>query len=172
MDYELLQHKAEQICNSDTCDGPLNNNRMWNGEWILASYPFNCSGNITSLLIGGDLRLTKSKYPILSLWKKEQNNDTYNKVSLSERSLTFDPYDFSTSGLLHFYLSEPLEFHKNYIIGIRQYRDSETAVRLYYVVNNQIIHRLNNNKRDSRQVDLSTDTSTQQKQILIYPETG
>ena len=51
MDYELLQHKAEQICNSTTCDGPLNKNRMWNEEWILASYPFNCSGNITSLLI-------------------------------------------------------------------------------------------------------------------------
>ena len=172
MDYELLQYKAKQICHSHVCNGSLIKNRMWNEEWILASYPFNCSGNITSLLIGGVLRLAKSKYPILSLWKKEQNNDTYNKVSLSERSLTFDPYDFSTSGLLHFCLSEPLEFHKNYVIGIRQYRDSETAVRLYYVVNNQTIHRLNNNKRDSRQVDLSTDTSTQQKQLLIYPETG
>ena len=171
MDYELLQHKAKMICNSDTCDGPLNN-RMGNEEWILASYPFNCSGNITSLLIGGVLRLTKSKYPILSLWEKEQNNDVYNKVSLSERSLTFEPYYFSTSGLLHFHLSEPLEFHKNYVIGIRQYPDSETAVRLYYVVNNQIIHRLNNNKRDNTQIDLSTDTSTQQKQLLIYPETG
>ena len=172
MDYELLQHKAKQICNSDTCDGSLKNNRMLNDEWMLASYPFNCSGNITSLLIGGDLRLTKSKYPILSLWKKEQNNDTYNKVSLSKRNLTFDPYDYSTSGLLHFHLSEPLEFHKNYVIGIRQYRDSETAVRLYYVVNNQTIHRLNNKKRDSTQIDLSADTSIQKKQLLIYPETG
>ena len=100
------------------------------------------------------MRLKESKYPILSLWKKEQNNDVYNKVSLSERNLSFDPYDFSTSGLLHFCLSEPLEFHKNYVIGVRQYRDSETAIRLYYVVNNQIVHRLNNNKRDSRQVYL------------------
>ena len=172
MDYELLQHKAKQICNSDVCKGSLIKNRMWNEEWILASYPFNCSGNITSFLIGGVLRLTKSKYPILSLWKKEQNNDVYNKVPLSERNLSFDPYDFSTSGLLHFCLSEPLEFHKNYVIGIRQYRDNETAVRLYYVVNNQTIHRVNDSKRDSRQVDLSTDTSTQQKQLLIYPETG
>ena len=116
--------------------------------------------------------LPKSKYPILSLWKKEQNNDVYNKVSLSERSLSFDPYYFSTSGLLHFCLSKQLEFHKNYVIGIRQYPDNETAVRLYYVVNNQTIHRLNNKKRDSTQVDLSNDTSIQQKQLLIYPETG
>ena len=172
MDYELLQHKAEQICNSYTCNGSLIKNRMWNGEWILASYPFYCSGNITSLLIGGDLRLRKSKYPILSLWEKEQNNDVYNKVSLSERKLTFDPYNFSTSGPLHFHLSKPLEFHKSYVIGIRQYPDNETAVRLYYIVNNQIVHRLNNNKRDSTRIDLSNNTSVQQKQILIYPETG
>ena len=172
MDYELLQHKAEQICNNITCKGSLNNNRVWFEEWLLTSSPFTCSGNVTSLLIGGDLRLTKSKYPTLSLWENEQNSTVYKKVSLSERNLTFDPYDFTTSGLLHFCLSEPLEFHKNYVIGIRQYRDNETAVRLYYVVNNQIVHRLNNIKRDSRQVDLSSDTSTQQKQLLIYPETG
>ena len=172
MDYELLQHKAEQICNNTTCNGPLIKNRMWNEEWILTSYPFNCSGNITSLLIGGVLKLTKSKYPILSLWEKDQNNDVYNKVSLSERNLTFDPYNFSTSGLLHFHLSEPLEFHKNYVIGIRQYRDNETAVRLYYVDSNQTIHRLNDTMKDSTQVDLNNDTSIQQKQLLIYPETG
>ena len=172
MDYELLQHKAEQICNSDTCTGSLSMNRMWNEEWILTSYPFYYSGNITGLLIGGVLRLKKSKYPILSLWEREQNNDVYNKVSLSERNLTFDPYNFSTSGLLHFHLLEPLEFHKNYVIGIRQYRDNETAVRLHYVDSNQTIHRLNNNKRDSTRVDLSNDISIQQKQLLIYPETG
>ena len=172
MDYELLQHKAEQICNSTTCNGSLNMNRMWNEEWILTSYPFYCSGNITGLLIGGVLILTKSKYPILSLWEKEQNNDVYNKVSFSERNLTFDPCDFSTSGLLHFHLLEPLEFHKNYVIGIRQYRDKETAVQLYYVDSNQTIHCLNDNKRDSTRVDLSNDTSIQQKQLLIYPETG
>ena len=172
MDYELLQHKVEQICNSDVCDGSLIKNRMWNEEWILASYPFNCSGNITSLLIGGVLRLRKSKYPILSLWEKEQNNDVYNKVSLSERNLTFDPYNFSTSGLLHFHLLEPLEFHKDYVIGIRQYRDNETAVRLHYVDSNQTIHCLNDTMKDNTQVYLSNDTYIQQKQLLIYPETG
>ena len=172
MDYELLKHKAEQICNNITCNGPLNNKRMWNEEWLLTSYPFNCSGNITSLLIGGDLRLAKSKYPTLSLWEKEQNNFVYNKVQLSERNLTFDPYDFSTSGPLHFHLSEPLEFHENYVIGIRQYRDNETAVRLYYVDSNQTIHRLKKNKKDSTQVNLDSDTFSQEKQILIYPETG
>ena len=172
MDYELLQHKAEQICNSTICNGPHIKNRMWNEEWILTSYPFNCSGNITSLLIGGVLILTKNKYPILSLWEKEQNNDVYNKVSLSERNLTFDPYNFSTSGPLYFHLSKPLEFHKNYVIGIRQYPDNETAVRLHYVDSNQTIHRLNNTMKDSAQVDLSNDTSIQQKQLLIYPETG
>ena len=172
MDYELLQHKAEQICNSTICNGSLIMNRMWNEEWILASCPFNCSGNITSLLIGGVLRLMRRKYPILSLWEKEQNNDVYNKVSLSERNLTFDPYNFSTSGLLHFHLSEPLEFHKNYVIGIRQYPDNETAVRLHYVDSNQTIHRLNDTKKDCARVVLSNDTSTQQKQLLIYPETG
>ena len=172
MDYELLQNKAEQICNSTTCNGPLNKKRMWNEEWILTSYPFYYSGNITGLLIGGVLIQAKSKNPILSLWEKEQNNDVYNKVSLSERDLTFDPYNFSTSGLLHFHLLEPLEFHKNYVIGIRQYRDKETAVRLHYVDSNQTIHCLNDNKRDSARVDLSNDTSIQKKQLLIYPETG
>ena len=172
MDYELLKHKAEQICNNITCNGPPNNKRMLDEEWLLTSYPFTCSGNITSLLIGGDLRLAKNKYPTLSLWKKEQNNFVYNKVQLSGRNLTFDPYDFSTSGPLHFHLSEPLEFHENYVIGIRHYRNNETAVRLYYVVSDQTIHRLNDKKKDSTHVVLYNDTSPKQRQLLIYPETG
>ena len=172
MDYELLQHKAEQICNNITCKGSLNNNRVWDEEWLLTSSPFTCSGNVTSVLIGGDLRLTKTKYPTLSLWKKDQNNDVYNKVSLSERNLTFDPYYFTTSGPLHFHLSEPLQFHTNYVIGIRQYRDNETTVRLYYVDSNQTMHRFKSNMKDSKQVNLSNDTSIEKRQILIYPETG
>ena len=173
MDYELLHYKAEQICDSNTCNGPLNNN-LGDGMWIMPSYSFNCSGNITSLLFGGDLRLYISyKYPTISLWSRQGGSTVYNKVAGSDRTLSLNPYNFSTSGPLLYHFSESLQFESGQILGLRHY---DNRLRLYYIDSNQsMIYKFENNFINFNTIDISQGNNVhnvEQKQILIYPKTG
>ena len=178
MDYELLQHKAEQLqtCNND-CNGPLNNNKMGSGMWIMPSYYFSCSGNITSLLLGGDLRLDEDDHPTISLWSRQQGGSTiYNKVASSDRTLSLDPYNFSTSGPLLYHLSEPLQFESGQVLGLRHYDDSG-ILRLYYIDNSDqsMIYKFKNNFINSNTIDTSQRTNVnnvEHKEVLIYPKTS
>ena len=173
MDYELLQHKAEQICNSDTCNGPLNHNTLGGGMWIMTSYSFSCSGNITSLLLGGDLRLDEDNHPTISLWSRQGEGSTiYNKVVSSDRTLSLDPYNFSTSGPLLYHLSEPLQFESGQVLGLRHYGNSG-ILRLYYINNSNqsMIYKLEDvnsntiNTQDNNDIDSS---KTIIGQVLLY----
>ena len=176
MDYELLQHKAEQICNSDTCNGPLNN-KLGRGMWIMTSYNFNCSGNITSLLLGGDLRLNKYSNPTISLWSRQGEGSTiYNKVVGSERTLSLDPYNFSTSGPLLYHLSEPLQFESGQILGLFYYFFWKRTLRLYYIDDSLTkIYSLRLLYINSNTIDTSKGSNVnnvEYKEVLIYPKTS
>ena len=173
MDYELLQHKAEQICNNN-CNGPLNNNRMGEGMWILTSYSFTCFGNITSLLLGGDLRLDEDNHPTISLWNRQEGSTVYNKVASSDRTLSLDPYNFSTSGPLLYHLSEPLQFESGQVLGLRHY---DGILRLYYIDNSDqsMIYKFKNNFINSNTIDTSEGSNVhnvEHKEVLIYPKTS
>ena len=175
MDYELLQHKAKQICNNDVCKGSLEMNRLRDGMWIMPSYNFTCSGNITSLLLGGDMRLNKADYPTISLWSRQGGSTVYNKVSSSDRTLSLDPYNFSTSGPLLYHLSEPLQFESGQVLGLRHY-DNNGILRLYYIDNDQsMIYKLNDvnsntiDTQDNHDIDSS---KTIYGQVLLHPYTG
>ena len=178
MDYELLQHKAEQICNND-CNGPLNNNKLGGGMWIMTSYSFTCSGNITSLLFGGDLRLNEDNYPNISLWSRQEGSTIYNKVASSDRTLSLDPYNFSTSSPLLYHLSEPLQFESGQVLGLRHY-DGSGILRLYYIDNSNqsMIYKFRNDFINSNTIDTSktkrmgAQVEKELKEVLIYPKTG
>ena len=173
MDCELLQHKAEQICDKNTCNGPLNKNRMGNDMWIMPSYSFTCSGNVTSLLFGGDLRLNEDYYPIISLWSRQGGSTIYNKVAGSDRTLSLDPYNFSTSGPLLYHLSEPLQFESGQVLGLRHY-DNSGILRLYYIDNSlSMIYKFKNKFINSNTIDTSQGSNVhnvEHKQVLIYPK--
>ena len=173
MDYELLQHKAKQICNSDVCDGPLNNNRMGDGMWIMPSYSFTCSGNITSLLLSGDLRLSEVDYPIIFLWSRQKGKmPIYNKVPNSGRTLSLDPYSFSTSGPLLYHLSEPLQFESGQVLGLRHY-DGSGILRLYYIDSGQsMVYKFKMSDINSNIIKSNKLHGIKKKQVLIYPKIG
>ena len=176
MDYELLQHKAEQICNDDTCKGILEMNRIKNNMWIMPSYKFTCSGNITSLLLGGDLRLNEDNYPTISLWSRQGGSTIYNKVASSDRTLSLDPYNFSTSGPLLYHLSEPLQFDSGQVLGLRHY-DGSGVLRLYNIDSGQsMIYKFKMKTNvDSDSIDIQHDLEklmTINKQLLLHLYTG
>ena len=178
MDYELLQHKAEQICDGRGCNIPLNE-KLGKDMWIMTSYSFTCSGNITSLLLGGDLRLNEDYYPIISLWSRQGGSTIYNKVAGSDRTLSLDPYNFSTSGPLLYHLSEPLQFESGQVLGLRHY-DNSGILRLYYIDNSlSMIYKFKNDFINSNTIDISKIkgmdaqvNNVEHKQVLIYPKTG
>ena len=174
MDYELLKHKAEQICNSYTCNGSLNNNKLGGSMWVMTSYNFNCSGIITSLLLGGDLRLNRYYNPSISLWSRQgEGNTVYNKVADSDRTLSLDPYSFSTSGPLLYHLSEPLQFESGQVLGLLHYIAFPRTLRLYYIDDGlAMIYSLKlwySNTIDTQGTEVN---NVEHKQILIHPKTG
>ena len=175
MDYELLQHKAKQICDKDKCKGSLEMNRLKDGMWIMPSYNFTCSGNMTSLLLGGDMRLNKADYPTISLWSRQGESTVYNKVSGSDRTLSLGSYNFSTSGPLLYHLSEPLQFESGQVFGLRHYDDSG-ILRLYYIDSNQsMIYKFKNDFTNFNTINTSQGNNVnnvEHKQVLIYSKTS
>ena len=171
IDINLLRAKAEQIPNTQ---GIYSNNILdSDSRYLFPDLRFTCSTTITGIIIGVDVRTitnTKNSYPQLAIWSK-QNNNVYNQVSSSIRTIQLQPDNFTTSGVYTYQFSQPLSVQMRDILGIYQPPYNESVVRVHYESSNIAAHKLNS-LTDDRNVNVQNDATSQNLDLIIYPLTG
>ena len=130
------------------------------------SRSFTCSGTLTGLVLGVDVRTetaSRSLYPEVALWRPTDSDDdggVYEKVHRSERMVKLTAANFSTSGAFDYLIDPPLDFRSNDVLGWDQPDLVDSVVRMYTV---------------DRQVSSGSDDDRRQTTIpvlLLYPVTG
>ena len=172
MDYSLLVQKASQIKDSEG-KGSLSDKGLGNSKskrlYAMPNLRFVCSGNITGFLLGVDVRIDsgRDKYlrvGLLNVLKK----DEYSEVDGSFRSITLSADNFSTSGLIYYELSDPINYDSDQILGVEQPDTDESIVRLYYEKNDdQDIHRIK-----FKDYKKHNKGSIDNARVLLHPRTS
>lgn len=128
MQFDVLQRRAAKI--------PVVNvrspNRLNYEFRLFPDMNFTCSGSISSLLLGVDIRTVsedRNQYPEIQIWRNIGGSfvrkSGKQKIQLVEG-------DFSPDGVLLYNLTPPLQFQTGDIFGVYQPPQSDSVVRLYY----------------------------------------
>ena len=128
MQLDLLKKRAEKITNGNTVSG----NKLDNELRVVPGLSFTCSGTITSLLLGVDMRTVdgnRVEYPEMQIWREGRN--VYNRQSRTDIAPTAG--NSSPDGVLQYNLTTPIPFQSGDIFGVYQPPESDSVVRLFYV---------------------------------------
>ena len=126
MDLNLLKKRAEKIPNTGITSNFLNNDFR-----IVTGMRFTCSGSLTSLLLGVDVRPGGSLYPEVQIWRKISGSSTnYDRQGHQEIRLAAG--DFNPDGVLQYNLNPALLFQNGDVLGVWQPASSSSVVRLYH----------------------------------------
>ena len=126
MDIDVLVKRAERIPNNNVQSSDLDKELRVVPDWT-----FNCSGNITSLLLGVDIRTGETEYPEVQTWKRNGNQFT----RVDSRTIMLSPGNFSASGVFQYHLTTPLPVVAGDMIGVYQPLKDRSVVRIYYKTN-------------------------------------
>ena len=136
MELPLVSKRAEQIGRKVAVNGPLNNEIR-----ILRGFAFNCSTNITSLILGIDVREAtgiRTRFPSVQLFRKLKNsNNMYSVVAESERTIYYSIYNVSTSGVFEYPLNPPISVQNGDSLAVSQPDENESIVVIHYIDNVQ-----------------------------------
>ena len=142
--------------------------------------PFTCSGTLTGLVLGVDVRTESDSrylYPEISLWRPEstddeEENQEYEIVKGSRRTVRLSPANFSTNGAFHYVLDVPLNFRADDILGWRQPEDKKSVVRMYTIDgSNFMLRRVIPEEFSSDSFTLE-DSGSSNNVLLLYPVTS
>ena len=168
MDFDLIKYRAERI-NISRINTLLNNQIR-----ILTEYQFNCSTNITSVIVGGDLRrVTDSRhfFPSVQIWRPQvADPNQYNLVPDSERTIYYSTNNVSTNGVFEYPLDPPIPVQSGNRLAISQPPQGNSTFRVYYIQG--VI------KFDSHTVSFGSTTANLSGSpingdlVLVYPITG
>ena len=166
-DINLLTNRAAQI--EDNLRVGL---RIGDSELrILSHMRFNCTGKITSLLLGVDVRSHTDSFPTISLWTQDANDQmmpVYAQVDGSERSIVLGPSNFSTSGVFEYVLNPPIEFENGNMLGWFQ---QGLVVRMYEIDKANFITD-SFAKPTTAVLEIANGKAVDDRALLIYPVTG
>ena len=126
MDMDVLVKRAERITNNNVQSSDLDKELRVVPDWT-----FSCSGNITSLLLGVDIRTGGTEYPEVQTWKRNGNQFT----RVDSRTIMLSPGNFSASGVFQYHLTTPLPVVAGDMIGVYQPLKDRSVVRIYYMTN-------------------------------------
>ena len=126
----LLQKRAEKIASINTIPAMnlLNNGlRVFNGD-----YRFTCSGVLTSLLLGVDVRrVTKNRnrYPEVQVWRI---NAGLTPTRVARQKIRLTAGDFSPDGVLRYNLTPSIPFRNGDSLAVYQPLAFSSVVRLFF----------------------------------------
>ena len=126
MDMDVLMKRAKRITNNNVESRDLDRELR-----VVPDWNFNCSGNITSLLLGVDIRTGETEYPEVQTWRRNGNQFT----RVDSRTIVLSPGNFSASGVFQYHLTTPLPVVAGDMIGVYQPNDGSSVVRIYYKTN-------------------------------------
>ena len=116
MDLNLLKRRAEKIPNAGVSSNVLNSNFR-----IVTGMNFTCSGSLTGLLLGVDIRPGggRDQYPQVQIWRRRAGtNSKYDKQGVQEIRLAAGV--FSPDGVLQYNRNPALSFQSGDVLGVYQ----------------------------------------------------
>ena len=166
MEFNLVKYRAGRIGISRIGNGLDDEIR------ILTEYQFNCSTtNITSVIVGGDLRTINNNRPNLQIWRPQESDpNQYDLVLDSERTIYYSTNNVSTNRVFEYPLDPPIPVQSGDILAISQPPQGDSIFRVYYIQNviNFHSHQIN---FGSTTANLSSNLITSDL-VLVYPITG
>ena len=132
MQLDILRKNAELVINDRELIDSLDTEFR-----LFPSKNFTCSGSITGVLLGADIRWTsdmKSSYPEIQIWRNDMATDQFTRQASQE--IRLNPGDFSPDGVLQYNLTTPISFQSGDVLGVYQPQSEESAVSLYYTRKN------------------------------------
>ena len=171
MDLDFMIRKAPLVDSANNgLDTQLSNNELR----ITTNMTFRCSGNLTSMILGIELRrpdlLIRNQYPKIQLWRPSNDNITYQKIAT--RDVILSPANFSTDGVTRFEVTPPIEFNEGDVLGVYQPTLFRSVVIFYYTeVKSPLLSLIANPTDVPLTVNLSSFIPVNQS-LLIHPITG
>ena len=131
MDFDLIKYRAKRIGISKKGDNLNNETRL------LIEYQFNCSStNITSVIVGGDLRTPNNNrqlFPSVQIWRPlDGRSNQYYRVLETERTIYYSTNNVSTNGVFEYPLDPPIPVQSGDILAISQPPQENSIFRVYY----------------------------------------
>ena len=171
MQLDLLKKRAEKITNGNTVSG----NKLDDELRVVPELSFTCSGTITSLLLGVDMRTVdgnRVEYPEMQIWREGRNifGDVFNRQSRTDIALTAG--NSSPDGVLQYNLTTHIPFQNGDIFGVYQPPENDSVVRLFYVDDSSapVANFRDNNARFN--FILQSGSTISNQYVLILPITG
>ena len=162
MELELVTYRAQQI------GVGASGTRLSDTIRILEEYQFNCtSTNITSVILGIDVRTGHDRFPSIQLWR--HNSGQYFVDTDSERFIYYSTSNISTNGVFKYPLNPPISVNSGDLLAISQPPQSESVVRVYYI--DGIGFQSRKQSFGTSSTDVSGTIHTNQL-VLVYPITG
>ena len=165
MELELVTYRAQQI------GIRASGNDMSNEIKILEEYQFNCtSTNITSVILGIDVRTDRDRFPSIQLWRPNPGSPGQYLVDTdSERFIYYSTSNISTNGIFEYQLNPPISVNSGDLLAISQPAWWQSVVRVYYI--NGINFRSHEESFGTTSTGFSGTLHTDQL-VLVYPITG
>ena len=168
----MLRTLAQKIPSGSASSNWLNNELRLIPDWN-----FTYNGTIISILLGADIRIYKTLYPEVQIWRRTNSSSSSVReyVKVWSEEIRLDPGYFSPSGVLEYHLSDPFDFQAGDIFGVYQPSQSNSVVRIYYKDNDNtapVAYRRTYAITGSRYNIDSGFSITLQQLILISPVTG
>ena len=138
---------------------------------ILEEYQFNCtSTNITSVILGIDVRTGRDRFPSIQLWRPNPGSPGQYLVNTdSERFIYYSTSNISTNGVFEYPLNPPISVNNEDLLAISQPTDGESVVRVYYI--DGIDFQSREDSFGTTSTGLSITLHTDQL-VLVYSITG
>ena len=165
MELELVTYRAQQI------GIEARRSTMSDTIRILEEYQFNCtSTNITSVILGIDVRTSRDRFPSIQLWRPNPGSPGQYLVDTdSERFIYYSTSNISTNGVFEYPLNPPISVNSGDLLAISQPTHWQSVVRVYYI--DGINFRSREDSFSTTSTALSGTLHTDQL-VLVYPITG
>ena len=132
MQQDLLKKRAEKITSGNVVSG----NKLDHELRVVPGLNFDCSGTITSLIVGADIRAiggNRVEYPEIQIWRGGQNIFGFVYERQSRTNITLTEGNSSPNGVLQYNLTTPIPFQSGDILGVYQPPENDSVVRLFYI---------------------------------------
>ena len=129
IDYSLLDYRARRI-GIDRI-----NTRLDDEIRILSDIQFNCSTIINSVILGIDVRPSRTNrdsFPSVQIWRST-GEDVHAFVPGSERFIFYTTENVSRTGVYDYPLEPPLEVEAGDLLAFSQPQQGDSGVRAYYI---------------------------------------
>ena len=134
MQLDLIKKRAEKI----TSGNIVSENKLDSELRVVPGLNFTCSGTITSLLLGVDVRTVdgnRVEYPEVQIWRRTGQfpivGTRFSRIKRANIVVTSG--NSSSDGVLQYNLTTPISFQSGDVLGMYQHAENDSVVRLFYV---------------------------------------